>query len=83
LEFEGAKAAFLDAQSALKNAKEQRALASRILTQIESGHKEGVRSSFELNTAQNQLIEAEGNLIGAQWTWISARERLIASNPLP
>ena len=83
LEHANAKATFLDAQAVLGTAKAQRDLASRILTRIESGHKEGVRSSFELNTAQNQLLEAEGNLIGAQLAWLSAQQRLIASNPRP
>ena len=83
LEFDNARATFLDAQAALTNAEEQRDLASRILTRIELGHKEGVRSSFELNTAQNQLLEAEGNLIGAQLAWLTAQQRLIASNPRP
>ena len=83
LEFDNARATFLDAQAALSNAQEQRALAENILTRIESGHKEGIRSSFELNTAQNQLLEAEGNLIGAQLTWLTAQQRLIASNPRP
>ena len=83
LEFDNARATFLDAQAALTNAEEQRDLASRILTRIELGHKEGVRSSFELNTAQNQLLEAEGNLIGAQLAWLTAKQRLIASNPRP
>ena len=83
LEFDNARATFLDAQAALSNAKEQRALADNILTRIEAGHKEGVRSSFELNTAQNQLLEAEGNLIGAQLAWLTAQQRLIASNPRP
>lgn len=83
LEHANAKATFLDAQAALGTAKAQRDLANRILTRIESGHKEGVRSSFELNTAQNQLLEAEGNLIGAQLAWLTAQQRLIASNPRP
>jgi outer membrane protein TolC len=67
----------------LANAREQRALAQRILERIEAGHREGVRSSFELNTAQNQLLEAEGTLIGAQLAWLTAQQRLIASNPRP
>ena len=83
LEHANAKATFLDAQAALGTAKAQRDLANRILTRIESGHKEGVRSSFELNTAQNQLLEAEGKLIGAQLAWLTAQQRLIASNPRP
>jgi len=83
LEFDNARATFLDAQAALANATEQRDLANRILTRIELGHMEGVRSSFELNTAQNQLLEAEGNLIGAQLAWLTAQQRLIASNPRP
>ena len=83
LEFDNARATFLDAQAVLANATEQRSLANRILTRIELGHKEGVRSSFELNTAQNQLLEAEGNLIGAQLAWLTAQQRLIASNPRP
>lgn len=83
LEFDNAKATFLDAEAALRNARQQRDLASRILERIESGHKEGVRSSFELNDAQNQLIESEGNLIGAQLAWLNAQQRLIASNPQP
>ena len=83
LEFDNAKAMFLDAEAALRTAREQRDLASRILENIEVGHKEGVRSSFELNDAQNQLIESEGNLIGAQLAWLNAQQRLIASNPQP
>ena len=83
LEYASAKAAFVDAQTALYNAQQQQDLASRILTRIESAHREGLRSSFELNTAQNQLIEAEGNLIGAQLNWVAAQQRLIASNPRP
>ena len=83
LEYASAKAAFVDAQTALYNAQQQRDLATRILTRIESAYREGLRSSFELNTAQNQLIEAEGNLIGAQLNWVTAQQRLIASNPRP
>jgi outer membrane protein TolC len=83
LEFDNAKATFLDAEAALRTAREQRDLAARILERIEAGHKEGVRSSFELNDAQNQLIESEGNLIGAQLAWLNAQQRLIASNPQP
>ena len=83
LEFDNAKAGFLDAEAALRNAESQRDLAARILDRVESAHKEGVRSSFELNTAQNQLIESEGNLIGAQLAWLTAQQRLIASNPQP
>ena len=83
LEYASAKAAFVDAQTALYNAQQQQDLASRILTRIESAYREGLRSSFELNTAQNQLIEAEGNLIGAQLNWVTAQQRLIASNPRP
>jgi outer membrane protein TolC len=83
LEYATAKAAFVDAQTALYHAQQQQDLASRILTRIESAHREGLRSSFELNTAQNQLIEAEGNLIGAQLNWVTAQQRLIASNPRP
>ena len=83
LEFANARATFFDAEAALANAREQRALAQRILERIEAGHREGVRSSFELNTAQNQLLEAEGTLIGAQLAWLTAQQRLIASNPRP
>jgi len=83
LEFEGAKAAFLDAELALTSAEEQRDLAARILERIEWGHKEGVRSSFDLNTAQNQLLQSEGNVIAAQLAWLNAQHRLIASNPRP
>ncbi len=83
LEFDNARATFLGAEAAMANAAEQRDLADRILTRIELGHQEGVRSSFELNTAQNQLLEAEGNLIGAQLAWLNAQQRLIASNPRP
>jgi len=83
LEFDNAKATFLDAEAALRTAREQRDLALRILERIEAGHKEGVRSSFELNDSQNQLIESEGNLIGAQLAWLNAQQRLIASNPQP
>ena len=83
LEYASAKAAFVDAQTALSNAQQQQDLATRILTRIESAYREGLRSSFELNTAQNQLIEAEGNLIGAQLNWVTAQQRLIASNPRP
>jgi outer membrane protein TolC len=83
LEFANARATFFDAEAALANAREQCALAQRILARIEAGHREGVRSSFELNTAQNQLLEAEGTLIGAQLAWLTAQQRLIASNPRP
>jgi outer membrane protein TolC len=83
LAFANARATFFDADAALANAREQRALAQRILERIEAGHREGVRSSFELNTAQNQLLEAEGTLIGAQLAWLTAQQRLIASNPRP
>jgi len=83
LAFANARATFFDAEAALANAREQRALAQRILARIEAGHREGVRSSFELNTAQNQLLEAEGTLIGAQLAWLTAQQRLIASNPRP
>ena len=83
LEFDNARAKFLDAEAAMATAAEQRDLANRILTRIELGHQEGVRSSFDLNTAQNQLLEAEGNLIGAQLAWLTAQQRLIASNPRP
>ena len=82
-EFDNARRRSLTPKPPCTNAQQQRDLAFGILTRIELGHKEGVRSSFELNTAQNQLLEAEGNLIGAQLAWLNAQQRLIASNPRP
>ena len=43
------------------------------------GHKEGLKSSFDLTQAQNQLLSSEGNLVGARLQMLYAHARLIAA----
>ena len=54
-------------------------LAQRIFDQTQLAFKEGVVSSFESTQSRNQLVEAQGNLLGASLDWLNAQVRLQAA----
>jgi outer membrane protein TolC len=79
LEFLAAKGEYENALRQEQNREEALGLAQRIYNRVETGHQEGVNSSFELADARNRLIEAKGGLIGARLTTLNARVRLQAA----
>ena len=73
------RAAFSEYTSALKQREQaQRGLdlATRILDQTRTRFREGVASSFALTQAQNQRVNAQGNLTQATLRWLNAHLRL-------
>ena len=71
--------AFSEYTSALKQREQaQRGLdlATRILDQTRTRFTEGVASSFDLTQAQNQRVNAQGNLTQATLRWLNAHLRL-------
>lgn len=73
------RAAFSEYTSALKQREQaQRGLdlATRILDQTRTRFTEGVASSFDLTQAQNQRVNAQGNLTQATLRWLNAHLRL-------
>ena len=79
LEFRSAKAAYENAVRQEQNRGEALGLAQKIYNRVQTGHQEGVNTSFELADARNRLIEAQGGLIGAQMSTLNARVRLQAA----
>lgn len=73
------RAAFSEYTSALKQREQaQRGLdlATRILDRTRTRFTEGLASSFELTQAQNQRVNAQGNLTQATLRWLNAHLRL-------
>ena len=79
LEHYAANAEFVRAASSISEAEQNMLLATRIFERVSIGHKEGLKSSFDLTQAQNQLLSSEGNLVGARLQMLYAHARLIAA----
>ncbi|PCJ81888.1 MAG: hypothetical protein COA49_02690 [Bacteroidetes bacterium] len=79
LELSAARAEFKRATSSILEAESNVQLASRIYDNVTLAHNEGVKSSFELTQAQNDLLSGEGILIGSQLNWLNAHARLKAA----
>ncbi|MAU76109.1 MAG: hypothetical protein CL831_04455 [Crocinitomicaceae bacterium] len=79
LEHYAANAEFVRATSSISEAEQNLLLATRIYDRVSIGHKEGLKSSFELTQAQNQLLSSEGALVGARLQMLNAHARLIAA----
>jgi outer membrane protein len=79
LEQYAANAEFVRATSSISEAEQNILLATRILERVSIGHKEGLKSSFDLTQAQNQLLSSEGTLVGARLQFLYAHARLIAA----
>ena len=70
---------FVRATSSISEAEQNLLLANRIYERVSIGHKEGLKSSFDLTQAQNQLLSSEGALVGARLQMLNAHARLIAA----
>ena len=79
LEQYAANAEFVRATSSISEAEQNILLATRIFERVSIGHKEGLKSSFDLTQAQNQLLSSEGALVGARLELLYAHARLIAA----
>ena len=79
LEQYAANAEFVRASSSISEAEQNILLATRIFERVSIGHKEGLKSSFDLTQAQNQLLSSEGALVGARLELLYAHARLIAA----
>jgi outer membrane protein TolC len=79
LEQYAANAEFVRATSSISEAEQNILLATRIFERVSIGHKEGLKSSFDLTQAQNQLLSSEGTLVGARLQLLYAHARLIAA----
>ncbi|MDG2208433.1 MAG: TolC family protein, partial [Flavobacteriales bacterium] len=79
MEFDHARTNLVQAMGAFQNRTRAVELAQRIYDQTQLAFKEGVVSSFEWTQSRNQLIEAQGNLLGASLDWLNAQVRLQAA----
>lgn len=79
MEFDHARTNLEQAMGAFQNRTRAVELAQRIYDQTQLAFKEGVVSSFEWTQSQNQLVEAQGNLLGASLDWLNAQVRLQAA----
>ncbi len=79
MEFDHARTNLEQAMGAFQNRTRAVELAQRIFDQTQLAFKEGVVSSFEWTQSRNQLVEAQGNLLGASLDWLNAQVRLQAA----
>ena len=79
LEQYAANAEFVRATSSISEAEQNILLATRIFERVSIEHKEGLKSSFDLTQAQNQLLSSEGTLVGVRLQFLYAHARLIAA----
>ncbi|MFM1932957.1 MAG: hypothetical protein RL226_2260 [Bacteroidota bacterium] len=76
LEYASAKLELENAQNLRAINIESLALAERIFAKTQIKFNEGVASSFELTTAQNQLLTAQGNYINTTLQLLNAQARM-------
>ena len=76
IEFEAARAEFANAKARVNNRTRAVSLAQSIYDRTARGAAEGVNSSFELNEARSNVLEAKGGLVGAQLALLNAQFRL-------
>ena len=79
MEFDHARTNLEQAMGAFQIRTRAVELAQRIFDQTQLAFKEGVVSSFEWTQSRNQLVEAQGNLLGASLDWLNAQVRLQAA----
>ena len=73
MEYDNARTAFSEAMAMLNNATIGERLAEKIYTQSEVRYKEGMVSSFDMNDARNQLLEAKLQKLSSSLDWLNAR----------
>jgi outer membrane protein TolC len=73
IEHDNARAAFSEAMALLNNATNGERLAEKIYMQSEARYKEGMVSSFDMNDARNQLLEAKLQKLTSSLDWLNAR----------
>ncbi len=76
MEFDNAQVGFSNAVAMLNNATNGERLAEKIYNQSEMRYKEGMVSSFDMNEARNQLLEAKIQTLTASLEWLDARVAL-------
>ncbi|MFZ4634629.1 MAG: TolC family protein [Saprospiraceae bacterium] len=72
LEVENARKYYISAIADVKNREENLRLAERVYNTTQTKYKAGVGSSFELVSTEQQLFEAQRNLLDAQYQLLSA-----------
>ncbi len=72
LEVENARKGYISALEDVKNRREDLRLSERILETTQTKYKAGVGSSFELTSTEQQLFDAQRNLLNAQYQLLSA-----------
>jgi len=76
MEFDNAQVGFSNAVAMLNNATNGERLAEKIYNQSERRYKEGMVSSFDMNEARNQLLEAKIQKLTTSLEWLDARVAL-------
>jgi outer membrane protein TolC len=74
--FENAQVTFSYAMTMLNNARNGERLAQKIYAQSEVRFKEGMVSSFDMDEARNQMLEAKIQRLTASLDWLDARVAL-------
>jgi outer membrane protein len=73
MEYDNARTSFSEAMALLNNATNGERLAEKIYMQSEVRYKEGMVSSFDMNDARNQLLEAKLQKLTTSLDWLNAR----------
>jgi len=73
LEVANARAQYRNAQQRLDNQNKNLALAERILARTKTKYKEGVGSSIEITTAEQELYRTQANRMNALYDLVAAR----------
>ncbi len=76
MEFDNAQVAFSNATALLNNATNGERLAQKVYTQSELRYQEGMISSFDMDDARNQLLEAKIQKLTSSLEWLDARVAL-------
>lgn len=84
LEIRNARAMYLNASERLENQKKNLALAERILETTRLKYREGVGSSTEISTAEQELYRTQANYMNAIYDLVIAKTDLdkALGNPL-
>jgi outer membrane protein TolC len=73
IEHDNARAGFSEAMALLNNATNGERLAEKIFKQSEVRYREGMVSSFDMDDARNQLLEAKLQKLTSSLDWLNAR----------
>jgi outer membrane protein len=77
LEYQTALSDFQFSKTNLENQQQSLNLAKRIFEKTQIKYTEGVASSMDLTTAENQYLASQGNLINATLQLLNAKSRLM------